>query len=127
MPPGGDTVDGLFLPAGTAIGHNLAGMLMSEDIFGLDADIFRPERFIECDTANKTEMERVVELAFGSGRWMCAGKLVAFTQLNKVIFELLRTFDIQPVYGSKPWEEDSGLFWYQKNMLVRITELEESS
>lgn len=126
VPPEGDIIDGVFLPGGTAIGHNLVGLLMSKDIFGLDSDIFRPERFIECDAAKKTEMERVVELAFGSGRWMCAGKLVAFTQLNKAIFELLRTFEIQPVYGWKPWEEESGFFWHQKNMLVRITELEES-
>ena len=127
MSPGGDTIDGVFLPGGTAIGHNLLSVLRSENTFGPDADIFRPERFIECDKEKKIEMERVVELAFGSGRWMCAGKLVAFTQLNKVIFELLRTFEMQTICSWKPWEEESGMFWHQKHMLVRITELEECS
>ncbi len=96
--------------------------MMSEDIFGHDAQVFRPERFLECDSATRTEMERIVELAFGSGRWMCAGKLVAFTQLYKTIFELLRAFDIQLVNPGRPWEEESAIFWHQSNMMVRITE-----
>ncbi|KAK0701595.1 cytochrome P450 [Lasiosphaeria miniovina] len=122
VPKGGDTVNGVFLPAGTAIGHNLFGLMMSEDIFGSDAEIYRPERFLECDAAKRTEMERVVELAFGTGRWMCAGKLVAFTQLYKVVFELLRTFEIQLMHPGRPWEESSAIFWHQSNMVVRITE-----
>ena len=116
-------MNGVFLPAGTAIGHNLFGVMMSEDIFGSDAEIYCPERFLECDATKRAEMERTVELAFGSGRWMCAGKLVAFTQLSKVIFELLRTFEIQLVHPARPWEEDSAIFWHQANMIVRITEL----
>ncbi|KAK3360740.1 cytochrome P450 [Lasiosphaeria hispida] len=123
VPPGGDTVNGIFLPGGTAIGHNLFGLMMSEDIFGSDADTFRPERFLECDAVKRVEMERAVEFAFGTGRWMCAGKLVAFTQLNKVIFELLRTFEIQLMHPGRPWEEDSAIFWHQSKMMVRITEL----
>ncbi|KAK1752595.1 cytochrome P450 [Echria macrotheca] len=124
VPPGGDTINGVFLPAGTAIGHNLFGLMMSEDIFGADAQIFRPERFLECDTPKKAEMERTVELAFGSGKWMCAGKLVAFSQLTKVVFELLTTFEYEFVHPGKPWEEESAIFWQQANMLVRIRERE---
>ncbi len=95
----------------------------SADMFGLDTDIFRPERFLECEPAKGVEMQRVVELAFGSGRWVCAGKLVAFTQLYKVIFELLRTFDMQLMYPAKPVEEDSATFWHHKDMWVRIADL----
>ena len=126
VPPGGDTVDGVFLPGGTAIGHNIYGLMMSQDIFGADAEIFRPERFLECDAAKRAELERTVEFAFGTGRWVCAGKLVAFTQLYKVIFELLRTFEIQAVHPSQPWTEDSGIFWNQKHMMVRFAELTET-
>lgn len=96
--------------------------MMSPELFGPDVEVFCPERFLECDAAKRTEMERAVELAFGSGRWMCAGKLVAFTQLNKTIFELLRTFEIQLVNPGRLWEEESAIFWHQANMIVRITE-----
>ncbi|KAK2025646.1 cytochrome P450 [Colletotrichum zoysiae] len=122
VPPGGDTVDGVFLPGGTAISHNLIGMMMSTEIFGPDAEIFRPERFLEADAAKRVELERVVELAFGYGRWMCAGKHVAFTQLTKSIFELLRAFEFQTVCPVQPRKEESGIFWNQTDMLVRITE-----
>ncbi|KAH8651131.1 cytochrome P450 [Xylariales sp. PMI_506] len=125
VPPGGDTLNGVFLPGGTAVTHNIFGLMMSEDIFGSDADMFRPERFLQCDEAKRVEMERVVEFAFGTGRWMCAGKLVAFTQMYKVIFELLRTFDIQLVNPGRPWEEGSGFFWHQSDLIVKITELED--
>ncbi|KAH7018093.1 cytochrome P450 [Microdochium trichocladiopsis] len=124
VPPEGDTIDGVFLPGGTAVSHNIFGIMMSEDIFGADAEIFRPERLLECPAEHKAEMERVIELAFGSGRWLCAGKLVAFTQLSKVIFELLREFDMQLVNPLKPLEEDSAVFWRQKNLLVQIRERE---
>lgn len=125
MPPGGETINGVFLPGGTAIGHNLFGLMMSPDIFGANVEMFLPERFLDCGSSERrAEMERAVELAFGSGRWMCAGKLVAFTQLSKVIFELLRTFEMEFITPGRPWEEESAIFWQQKNMLVKITERE---
>jgi cytochrome P450 len=97
--------------------------MMSTTVFGSDAGIFRPERFLGCaDSDKKAEMERTVELAFGSGRWMCAGKLVAFTQLYKVVFELMRTFEMQFVDAGQPWKEESAIFWHQAEMMVRITE-----
>jgi hypothetical protein len=95
----------VFLPGGTAVGHNLFGIMMSKNIFGPDAEIYRPERLLECDLAQRVELERTIELAFGSGKWMRAGKLVAFTQMTKVIFELLRTFGFQLMNPSKPWDE----------------------
>lgn len=133
VPPGGDTIGGVFLPGGTAVGHNLFAIMMSRGTFGADAETFRPERLLlsrepdsgdgSCrDAAHKAEMERVIELAFGSGRWLCAGRLVAFTQLSKVLFELLREFDMQFVDPGKPWEEDSAMFWRQLHMHVRISE-----
>jgi len=112
-------VAGVFLPAGTAIGHNIFGLMMSDEIFGPDPDGFRPERFLEVDGDKKAEMERVVELAFGSGRWMCAGKLVAFTQLYKALFELLTTFDMQLLCpGGRVWREESAIFWNQSNVRI---------
>ena len=111
------------MPAGTAIGHNLFGLMRSEAVFGSDVHIYRPERFLECEASKKDEMERTVELAFGSGRWMCSGKHVAFIQLHKVLFEILRSFEMQFIDVGKPWEESSAIFWNQKNMMVSITEI----
>lgn len=51
--------------------------------------MFRPERFMEAEReGHRIEMEKQVELAFGYGRWMCAGKPVAMMELSKVFFEV---------------------------------------
>lgn len=51
--------------------------------------MFRPERFLECDEAKKVEMERAIDIIFGGGRWMCAGKTIAFYEFSKVYFEVM--------------------------------------
>ncbi|KAI0377263.1 cytochrome P450 [Hypomontagnella monticulosa] len=122
VPPEGDTINGIFLPGGTAIGHNSIALSRTESIFGEDVDVFRPERFLECDDKKKVERERAIDTAFGQGRWMCAGKPVAFMELNKVFFELLRAFDFQLIYPQKAWDERTYFIPFHKNMWVRITE-----
>ncbi|KAI1763920.1 cytochrome P450 [Hypoxylon sp. FL1150] len=127
VPPGGDTIHGKFIPAGTSIGVNHYSMLHSKTVFGEDADVFRPERFLEVDATALTELQRHVELAFGYGRWMCAGKSVALMELNKIFFELLRHFDFQLVNPQKPMiSRNHGLF-IESGLLVRVTELAESN
>ncbi|KAH8900578.1 cytochrome P450 [Thozetella sp. PMI_491] len=124
VPPGGDTVKGVFLPAGTAIGHNTVGVMRQEAIFGKDVAEFRPERFLDCDDVTKIERERTVDLAFGSGRWMCAGKTIAVTEINKTLFELLRAFDFKLVTPDTPWEEESYLVWVHKKLMMTVTDTE---
>lgn len=88
VPAGGDTLCGKFVPEGTAIGMNTSAMLASTRHFGEDANLFRPERFLEVDDTKRSEMQRNVELIFGNGRWMCAGRPVAYMELNKIFFEV---------------------------------------
>jgi cytochrome P450 len=88
VPDGGQTIHGMFIPGGTAIGMNMSSLLWSKELFGEDAHLFRPERFLEASDAQREEMKRNVELVFGYGRWMCAGKPIAMMELNKVIFEV---------------------------------------
>lgn len=87
VPPEGDTLHGKFIPGGTRIGHNNWGILRQESIFGQDADLFRPERWLEADDAKRSLMQKTTELAFGYGRWVCLGKPVAFIVLNKIFVE----------------------------------------
>lgn len=91
VPPEGDTIHGHFLPGGTTISPNLSSLMRSKTIFGEDVDIFRPERFLEVDQEQREEMQRTVEHIFGYGRWMCAGKAIAWIELNKTLFEVCLT------------------------------------
>ena len=70
------------------MGHNIAAITHKESIFGEDVDVFRPERFLECDKETRLEMDRAIDTAFGGGRWMCAGRVVATMELTKVLFEV---------------------------------------
>ncbi|KAJ5673875.1 Cytochrome P450 [Penicillium macrosclerotiorum] len=151
VPEGGDTIAGMWVPGGTAIGHSHFATMHEKRIFGDDANVFRPERFL--DDPNAQEMQRTVELVFGTGRWMCAGKQVALMELNKVFWEtfvaltrlvevlnsgsgeqanqfeqLLRQFDFQLVDPDKPgWKESSRVVFTHSDMWMKITEAENQS
>ncbi|KAI0546034.1 cytochrome P450 [Xylaria curta] len=122
VPPEGDTIHGYFVPGGTAVGPNLSSMMRSKALFGEDADIFRPERFLEVDATTCAEMKRNVELVFGYGRWMCAGKAIAFMELNKTIFELIRQFDFQLFDPKAGVYSCSHGAWVDKNFFIAATE-----
>ncbi|WDK23181.1 cytochrome P450 [Colletotrichum graminicola] len=124
VPPGGETIAGVWVPGGTAIGHCHYGMMRNKKIFGEDVDIFRPERFL--DSPNKEEMQKTVELVFGTGRWMCAGKQVALMELNKIFWELLRQFDFQLAEPHNAgWKERTNLIFTHSDMWIKITEATE--
>jgi cytochrome P450 len=88
VPKGGATLNGLFVPGGTRIAHSIWSFLRSRAIFGDDAELFRPERYITADAAKFAEMRNVVELTFGYGKYRCAGQSVAFLELNKVFIQV---------------------------------------
>lgn len=92
MPPQGDTIDDKFVPGGTNIGQNTWSMMRRTEIFGQDVDVFRPERWLEAEPARLVEMTRTVELVFGYGRWICAGKHVAVVELNMAVVEVRNAF-----------------------------------
>jgi cytochrome P450 len=88
VPEGGDTFKGVYLPEGTKIGYCAWGIYRRRDIWGEDADEFRPERWLEASPDQLRLMEGTIELVFGHGRWSCLGKNVALMELNKVFVEV---------------------------------------
>ena len=93
VPDGGDTVviDGkeVFLPGGTNISAAVWPLHLRKDVFGQDADLFRPERWIlETDKAKLAAMNQIHDLTFGYGKYQCLGKPVATMEINKTIFEV---------------------------------------
>ena len=94
VPPQGDIIDGRFVPGGTSIGWNTWGLMRLHDVFGMDVEVFRPERWLPGggQTSEQIEqMNEVVGLAFGYGRFGCLGKPVAMVELNKTIAEVCLT------------------------------------
>lgn len=77
----GDILRGQFIPGGTDIVYCAWDFYKNQDTFGRDADIFRPERWLETTGDRLVEMHRTVDLIFGYGRYGCLGKPVALLEI----------------------------------------------
>lgn len=88
-PPEGDTYQGHNIPPNTFIGLNAWGLQLNP-VFGADADVFRPERWLEADPSRLKAMSQVQELVFGFGSTKCLGIPIATMNLNKVFVEVSR-------------------------------------
>jgi cytochrome P450 len=88
VPPGGDTIDGKFIPGGTQLGVSPLSIHHSKKMFGEDAEMFRPERWLEAKGDKLEEMSSTVDLVFHSGKWQCLGKTVALMEFNKIFVEV---------------------------------------
>ncbi|KAF4552638.1 Cytochrome P450-like protein 11 [Elsinoe fawcettii] len=130
VPPEGATIDGKFAPPGTWIGQNSWGMQRRKDIYGVDVDVFRPERWLardasEAERARVSRMTETVGLVFGYGRFGCLGRGVATMELNKGLIELLLRYSFQPVSLAKPFDELCVGFFVHENMWFRLTRRDE--
>lgn len=110
VPPGGVKVCGVFLPEGTEVGCNAWTVHHDKEVFGEDADIFRPERWLDEDEERVKNMERC-NFVFGAGSRTCKdpdfhtrpspanhllgiGRHVAMLELSKLVPEFFRTFEV---------------------------------
>ena len=99
VPEGGATLHGIPVPAGTMVGLNVLYIMRSKDVFGVDADVWRPERWIEAAAEDEKlggtssryrNMINTVEAVFSHGRYICLGKSLAWTEMNKGVVEVRR-------------------------------------
>lgn len=72
-PAGGLQLCDKYIPAGYNVGLNPAVIHFDKSVFGPDADVYRPNRWLEGDTA---AMDRCM-LQFGAGTRTCIGKNVS--------------------------------------------------
>ena len=94
------TYEAKLIPAGTTIFLNAWACNMDEKVWGLDAETFRPERWLEQPDAPL--------FTYGLGYRMCAGSLLANRELYLVFMRMLSCFeivggsevDVHPVTGS---------------------------
>ena len=86
-PPEGDTYNGRYIPPNTFIGLNAWGLQLNP-VYGDDADVFRPERWLVPDQDKLRRMNAVQELVFGHGTTRCLGIPIAMMNLNKIFVEV---------------------------------------
>lgn len=97
---GGLTIGNIYLPEGTEIGANPWLTNRNRDVFGEDADIYCPERWLESDEKSRT-MERAI-FTFGYGGRACIGKNLAQFEAQKLCLQVSNYFEM---YGDQD-------FWF---------------
>ena len=134
VPPEGDVILGFRVPGGTFVGLNPWGVQNSR-VYGNDAEIFRPERWLTSDIQQLQAMKRAHDLIFGHGPTKCLGATLAKTILSKAIFEVSETtrdpnlqltpshqvfryFDVATVNPEQPWTSVCWGVFFQKDFTV---------
>jgi cytochrome P450 len=136
VPTGGKSLHGHYLPGGTEIGMNVWALSRNKAVYGEDAAVFRPERWLE-DPKKVREWEKI-DAYFGMGNYMCLGKNIAMMELYKITAEvcrevayleiradadakqLFRNFDIVVSNPSDPWNQFNALAFACKDFDCQI-------
>ncbi|KAI0406531.1 cytochrome P450 family protein [Xylaria palmicola] len=114
---------GIKVPAQTQIGWAPLAIMKDPHVFGENAGIFEPARWLEAEPEKLKEMDWVYGLVFATGtRWECLGKKLAYIELGKVLFELLHRFDFAMVNPMEPFKWANHGFTTQQNMNAKITQ-----
>lgn len=101
-------IGGYFIPEGTSVIPSMDSVLHDPEIWGPDADSFRPERFLDADGA----LRRIEEfIPFTMGRRSCPGMGLAQMELFLFLSSLLQRFDLETPPGDDlpTLEEELGL------------------
>ncbi|KAL7811228.1 cytochrome P450 [Trichoderma aethiopicum] len=121
VPPEGDSLNGHFIPGGTEIGQGFQGVGRSKAVWGPDADVFRPERWLRAGGEELRKMRNAVDLHFGHGKYSCLGKGIALMELHKAVFELVRRFDFCIVNPETPIKTTASIFLFASDFWVTMT------
>ncbi|OTA92375.1 hypothetical protein M434DRAFT_325550 [Hypoxylon sp. CO27-5] len=123
VPAGGLEVCGKTLPAGTIVGMNAWVVHRDPDMFGPDADTWRPERWLEGDEAHIKRMDASL-LTFGAGHRTCLGKHISYLEIFKLVPTLLQAYNIELIDGGKTWTVENRWFVPQSGFHVQLRKRE---
>lgn len=112
--PGGVSIHGHYLPAGTEVGASPFIIHRDVGIFGANPEEFRPDRWLEHPRINE-RMEKF-GMWWGYGDRECTGKYYAQIEMQKLVLEIFRNFDVELVDPGKRFHHERwavGMFWRQ--------------
>lgn len=118
VPKEGAEVCGQYIPGGTIVGVNAWVTHHDSKVFP-EPDKFIPERWTDSSVEKKAEMERSF-FAFGAGPRNCIGRYISFIEIQKVITELLRRFEVTLVNPEKELEVSNVWMVQQKGLFCNL-------
>ncbi|KAJ4271332.1 hypothetical protein NW762_000034 [Fusarium torreyae] len=121
VPPEGDTINGFFVPGGTQVGQGFFAVGRSHLVWGEDADVFRPERWLLAGDDELKSMIAAFDTHFGHGKYSCLGKPIALMEIHKAVFELIKRYDFAIINPERPIKTQTSVFLFASDFWVRIT------
>lgn len=133
VPEGGVEIAGQFIPADTNIGLNAWVAHRNHEVWGSDAEEFRPERWLEAqaeaEAGNKERLQRMEAyyLPFGLGSRTCIGRHISILEIMKLMPRLLRDFEVELDRPEDGLQCDDWWFVLPKNFMVRVKKAKQAS
>ncbi len=93
VPAEGAEICGELIPGGTIVGCSAWVIHRRPEIFGADAESYRPERWIEAGKESRKVMEGTM-FHFGMGARTCIGKNISLLEIYKTVPSFLRRFEV---------------------------------
>lgn len=90
-----------------------------KQIYGADADVFRPERWLHASEAEKALMERSY-MPFGMGSRTCIGKNISLLEMNKLIPLVVRDYDVEILGQNQGLKTCNHWFVKPVDFMVRV-------
>ncbi|KAJ3543789.1 hypothetical protein NM208_g3390 [Fusarium decemcellulare] len=121
-PPQGAMICGRFVPGNTVVGCNAWVLHQHKRVFGEDAHVYRPERWLECEGADPVGLSKMRQcmFQFGAGSRTCIGKNISIMETYKMIPSFLRRFEIELADTGEPMYLRSAFFVHRLNFNVQI-------
>ncbi|KAL9080559.1 MAG: hypothetical protein Q9157_000701 [Trypethelium eluteriae] len=116
-PPEGLQLSGKYIPQGYRVGISPAIVHFDKEVFGPDADDFRPERWLESQERSFA-MDKAI-LGFGAGSRTCIGKNLALAEIHKTVSEVLRHYTFEMSHD-RPWKTRNSAFIMQYDITVHV-------
>lgn len=129
VPEGGlNLPDSRHVPAGCVVGMNPYVVGRNKSVWGEDADVFRPERWLrdekletEDEFQDRLRLMNNADLSFGGGSRLCIGKHLGLVQVYKVLAILASRYDMALADPTKDWTTHNSFFVRQSGIDVKLS------
>ncbi|KAJ0426711.1 cytochrome P450 [Aspergillus carlsbadensis] len=117
VPRQGMEVSGVHIPGGTRIAMNPWVVHRDPEVFGRDAEEWRPERWLD---ENEGKVLYNSLLTFGGGHRSCLGKNISYLEVYKLVPSVLQRYEIELADPNAEWHVENRWFAMPSRFYVKL-------
>ncbi|PUU76375.1 cytochrome P450 [Tuber borchii] len=119
-----EVLPGVVVPGGVWLSVNTYVSQRDKNIFGEDAEEFKPERWLPIGGDRYRAMSKYLSV-FGYGSAACMGQHLALQKINKTVVEILRRFNMELRDPKTPLKEKNIIQMFISDLFMTFTERED--